>query len=169
MSASVSETMRVQRCVLLHAGSAHTCGCCSVGQIGFSFFVDILVRTLTVPWFFTSCSRAARAPVGFHTCRSTGCRVCPVNVHMHTLSALTCSPHQRDWHPRAVPTGHGATRGSEGDARVGPPLHTSHRPRSWPCSPALPVLNTPPPAGGRVLLHVPPTATRPLGRTRRGP
>ena len=56
------------------------------------FFVDILVRTLTVPWFFTSCSRAARAPVGFHTCRSTGCRVCPVNVHMHTLSALTCSP-----------------------------------------------------------------------------
>jgi hypothetical protein len=92
VSASVSETMRVQRCVLLHAGSAHTCGCCSVGQIGFSFFVDILVRTLTVPWFFTSCSRAARAPVGFHTCRSTGCRVCPVNVHMHTLSALTCSP-----------------------------------------------------------------------------
>ena len=103
MSASVSETMRVQQSVLLHAGSAHTWLLQRRSDRIF-FFCRHSCSDPYCTVFLTLRARA-RAPVGFLTCRSTGCRVCRVNVHMHTLSALTCSPpHQRDWHPRAVPT-----------------------------------------------------------------
>ena len=58
--------------------------------------------------------------------------------------------------------------GKEGDARVGPPPHTSHRPRSWPGLPACPPLTSSTlhrqPAG---VAFLPPT--RPPGRMHRGP
>jgi hypothetical protein len=89
----------------------------------FFFCRHILVRTLTrYCTVFMSHRARARAPVGFYTCRSTGCRVCRVNVHMHTSSALTCSPHQRDWHPRAVPTARPA--GRRATQHASDPLYT---------------------------------------------
>jgi hypothetical protein len=86
VSASVSETMRVQQSVLLHAGSAHTWLLQRRSDRIF-FFCRHSCSDPYCTVFLTLRARA-RAPVGFLTCRSTGCRVCRVNVHMHTLSAL---------------------------------------------------------------------------------
>ena len=64
----------------------------------------------------------------------------PVAVHtIHITSALTRSPHLEGLASSRRPCG--ATRGQEGDARVGPPRHTlAIRPRSWPGLLACPPL-----------------------------
>ena len=66
--------------------------------------------------------RATRAPVGVHTT--------PWLCTPHTTSALTRSPHLKGLASSRQPRG--ATRGQEGDARVGPPPHTlaTHRART---------------------------------------
>ena len=85
----------------------------------------------------------------------------------HVTSALTRSPHLEGSASSHRPRG--ATRGQEGDARVGSPhTHTSHRPRSWPGLPACPPLRPGPshrqPTG---VAFLPPT--RPPDRTRLEP
>ena len=85
------------------------------------------------------------------TVRRFGARPCvrshyTVAVHTtHTTSALTRSPHLEGLASSRRPRG--ATRGQEGDARVGPPPpHTSHSPAQLARLAGLsapPVLNTP--------------------------
>ena len=65
-------------------------------------------------------------------------------VHTIHMSALTRSPHLEGLASSRRPCG--ATRGQEGDARVGPPTHTSHSPAQLARLAGLsapPVLNTP--------------------------